>query len=236
MAKKINLSNLETSFVEAVSAWNLAFTEIKKAAAIRKNAEIKADEEEKTIFEARKKAVEEGKSENEAISLYSLEPVFKARNAAKIAYLEAIKPYKEAQKNAYVCVSDSVYYAYLLTIEKMSMDAKGTLELKKGKSTEVHTVDKSFKAEIRAFLESVGVLGTDNETALNRAAEALRTLTAGGVKSDKRGEFLKAKGMSAFKDLFIRAFLTYGVKRNVLVVAENGTVTMRTFNNEKAEA
>lgn len=236
MSKKVNLSNLEVSFVEAVSAWNVAFGEIKKAASIRNEAISKADEEEKIILEARKKAIEDGKSENEAISLYSLEPVFKARNAAKIAYIEAIKPHKESQKNAYMCVSDGVYYAYLLTIEKMSMDAKGTLELKKGKSTEVHTVDKSFKAEIKTFLESVGVLGTDNETALNKAAEALRTLTAGSVKSNKPGEFLKAKGMSAFKDLFIRAFLTYGVKRNVLVVAEDGTVTMRTFEDVKAEA
>ena len=236
MSKKVNMSNLNVNFVEAVSAWNVAFTEIKKAAIIRKNAEIKADEEEKKLLEGRKKAVEEGHTENEAISLYSLEPIFKARNAAKVAYLEAIKPHKEAQKQAYLAVSDSVYYAYFLTIEKMSIDARGTLEIKKGKSTEVHTVDKSFKAEIKAFLESVGVLGTDNETALNKAAEALRTLTAGSVKSNKPGEFLKAKGMSAFKDLFIRAFLTYGVKRNVLVVAEDGSVTMRTFEEVKAEA
>ena len=229
MSKKVNLSNLEVSFVESLSNYNVALSAIKDAIIVKNSAIEKADEEENKIREARKKAIEGGMSADEAISMYSLEPSMTMRNSAIEAYNKAVEPHKKAQRTAYASVSDSVYYAYLLTIEKMSMDARGTIQIKKGKSTIEHKVERAFKGEVRAFLESVGVLGTDNETALNKAADALRTLTAGAVKSNKEGEFLKAKGMSAFKDLFIRAFIQYGVSRNVLIINDDNTVTMRTF-------
>lgn len=234
MSKKVNLSTINASFVSALSGYNVALSAIRKAAEVKNAAIAEADKAEQEARENRQKAIEGGMSADDAIARFSLEPSMAMRNAAIDTYNKAVEPHKKAQKEAFSSVADSVYYAYLLTIEKMSMDAKGTLQIKKGKGTEEHKVDKSFKAEVRAFLDSVGVLGADNETALNKAADALRTLTAGAVKSNKEGEFLKAKGMNAFKDLFIRAFLQYGVKRNVLIINEDSTVTLRTYENADA--
>lgn len=233
MSKKVNLSTINVSFVESLSNYNVALDAIRKASDARSAAMDKAQEEENKVKEARKKAIEGGMSSDEAISKYSMEPVINMRNSALENYNNAVAPHKKAQKEVYASVSDSVYYAYLITIDKLSMDAKGTVQIKKGKSVEEHKVDKCFKSEIRAFLESINVFGADNDTALNKCAEALRTLTSGAVKSNKPGEFLKAKGMSTFKDAFIRAFLQYGVKRNVLVINEDNTVSMRTFENEE---
>lgn len=234
MSKKVNLGTMSVSFVEALSLYNVALEKIREASISLKKAIEEAEKKEAEIKEARKKAMEEGKSADEAAAMYSMEPVITARNKAEEDYKKAVAPHKKAQREAYTSVADSVYYAYLLTIEKMSMDAKGQLEIKKGKKTEIHKVERNFKGEVRAFLESINVSGIDNDTALNKAADALRTLTSGAVKSNKPGEFLKAKGMNTFKDLFLRAFMHYGVKRNVLVINEDKTVEMRTFEDTNA--
>ena len=234
MSKKVNLSAVNPDFIESLSNYNVALSAIKDAMEVKNKAIEKADEDENKVKEARKKAMEEGKSADEAAAMYSMEPVITARNKAEEDYKKTVAPHKKTQRDAYTSVADSVYYAYLLTIEKMSMDAKGQLEIKKGKKTEIHKVERNFKGEVRNFLESINVSGIDNDTALNKAADALRTLTAGGVKSNKPGEFLKAKGMSTFKDLFLRAFMHYGVKRNVLVINEDNTVEMRKFDEANA--
>lgn len=234
MSKKVNLSTVNADFIESLSNYNVALSAIKDAMEVKNKAIEKADEEENKVKENRKKAMEEGKSADEAAAMYSMEPIITARNKAEEDYKKAVAPHKKAQREAYTSVADSVYYAYLLTIDKMSMDAKGQLEIKKGKKTEIHKVERNFKGEVRAFLESINVSGIDNDTALNKAADALRTLTAGGVKSNKPGEFLKAKGMSTFKDLFLRAFMHYGVKRNVFVINDDNTVEMRKFDEATA--
>ena len=234
MSKKVNLSTVNADFIESLSNYNVALSAIKDAMEVKTKAIEKADEEESKVKENRKKAMEEGKSADEAAAMYSMEPVITARNKAEEDYKKAVAPHKKSQREAYASVSDNVYYAYLLSIDKMSMDAKGQLEIKKGKKTETHKVERNFKGEVRAFLESINVSGIDNDTALNKAADALRTLTSGAVKSNKPGEFLKAKGMNTFKDLFLRAFMHYGVKRNVLVINEDKTVEMRTFEDTNA--
>ena len=234
MSKKVNLSTVNSDFIESLSNYNVALSAIKNDMEVKNKAIEKADEEENNVKESRKKAMEEGKSADEAAAMYSMEPVITARNKAEEDYKKAVAPHKKAQREAYASVADSVYYAYLLTIDKMSMDAKGQLEIKKGKKTEIHKVERNFKGEVRAFLESINVTSIDNDTALNKAADALRTLTSGAVKSNKPGEFLKAKGMNTFKDLFLRAFMHYGIKRNVLVINEDNTVKMRTFDEANA--
>ena len=230
MSKKVNLSTVNADFIDSLSNYNVALSAIKDAMEVKNKAIKKADDEESKIKESRKKAMEDGKSADEAAAMYSMEPVITVRNKVEEDYKKAVAPHKKSQREAYASVADSVYYAYLLTIDKMSMDAKGQLEIKKGKKTEIHKVERNFKGEVRAFLESINVSGIDNDTALNKAADALRTLTSGAVKSNKPGEFLKAKGMNTFKDLFLRAFMHYGVKRNVLVINEDNTVKMRTFD------
>lgn len=234
MSKKVNLSTVNADFIESLSNYNVALSAIKDAMEVKNKAIKKAYDEESKIKESRKKAMEDGKSADEAAAMYSMEPVITVRNKAEEDYKKAVAPHKKSQREAYASVADSVYYAYLLTIDKMSMDAKGQLEIKKGKKTEIHKVERNFKGEVRAFLESINVSGIDNDTALNKAADALRTLTSGAVKSNKPGEFLKAKGMNTFKDLFLRAFMHYGVKRNVLVINEDNTVKMRTFDEANA--
>ena len=237
MSKNIILNSVSDSFISSVSDFNVARYEISRLYGIRRKEEEKANEIEKSVRENRQKAIEGGMSLDDAISRYPMTEADSIRIKAKADFETAAEPFQKMKREAFQSVPDSVYYAYALTIEKGMLDAKGILRIQKGKSVEERKVDRSFKSEIREFLVSIGAGMTDNETALNKCAEALRTWTAGAVNDNKSdSQLLKAKGKNLFREQFLRAFIQYGVSRNYLVVNADHTVTVREFKTEeKAE-
>ena len=237
MSKNIIMNTINSEFISSVSDFNVARYEISRLYGIRRKEEEKANELEKAVRENRQKAIEGGMSLDDAISRYPMTEADSIRIKAKAAFETAAEPFQKMKREAFKAVPDSIYYAYALTIEKGMLDAKGILRIQKGKSIEERKVERSFKAEIRDFLVSIGAGMTDNETALNKCAEALRTWTAGAVNDNKSdSQLLKAKGKNLFREQFLRAFIQYGVSRNYLVVNANHTVTVREFKTEeKAE-
>lgn len=237
MAKNIILNTVSADFISSVSDFSVARYQIRKLADVRNAEYAKADKKEAEIREAREKAMKDGMSADDAISRYPMTEADSIRNAAKEAYNKAVAPHNKNKVEAFKAVSDSVYWAYYLTIDKGTMDATGILRINKGQGTvEEHKVEKSFKSEIKDFLVSIGASMTENETALNKCAEAFKTWTAGAVNDNKsnNGQLLKAKGKNLFKEQFLRAFIQYGVSRNYLVVNADHTVAVREF--EKADA
>lgn len=236
MSKRVNLGTINADFVSTLSSYNVALSAITKAGEVRNAAIKKADAKEAEIKASRKKAMEEGMSQDEAISKYSFEEAVQMRADAKTAYDKAVEPHIKAKKSAYESVSDSLYYAYLLCMEKGTLKATGKLELKKGKSVEVHEITRTYSQEIANFLTDIGVDAT-NKTALEKFSEVMKTYTSGMIKSSKEGEYLKAKGQTVYKDLFLRAFLSYTVnKLGVLTRNEDNTITMTVYDSEEGQA
>ena len=238
MAKNIVLNTVSADFIQSVSDFSVVRNELARLAEVRNKAFAKADEKEAEIKKLRTEAMEGGMTADDAIARYPLTEADAIRTAAKADYEKAAAPHIKARQNALASVPDEIYYSYYKSIEAGKMDAVGLLRIQKGKSVEERKVERSFKAEIRDFLVSIGAGKTDNETAVNKCAEALRTWTAGAVNDNKSGDgkLLKAKSKNLFREQFLRAFIQYGVSRNYLVVNADHTVTVREFNKEeKAE-
>lgn len=232
MSKKVNFGTINQETISTLSAWNVAKVEL---SSLKKKLDADKAPHEEAIEKAKKNRqtdIDAGLPVDEAVRKWPTEEHYTAISALEEAYKKACEPHKKAQKAAYAMIEDIMYYSYVLAMQKGDCGATGKLTVKKGKDEVIYTFDKSFKGYIADFLEKIGCY-TDNATALGKFADVMKTRTAGVVKSNKDGEYIKAKSPSQFKELFVRAFLQYViVDKGVVTVNDDNTLSMTVFPTE----
>ena len=231
MSKKVNFGTINVETLETLSKWNVAKSELSKLKA-KFDVDVKPlNEEINKIKENRKIDMDAGIPIDDVLRKWPTESVNAKIAALEAQYKKDCEPHKEAQKAACAMIDDVMYYAYVLSMKKGDCGATGKIMVKKGKKEEEWTLEKSFKGHISDYLEKIGCY-TDNATALSKFADIMKTRTSGTVKSNKDGEYVKAKSASQFKDLFIRNFLQYVVvDKGVVTVNEDNTLSMTVYEN-----
>ena len=219
MSKKINLNNINTTTLSMLSKFHIAYKAICEYSRQRKNY-LKKVEAEIEKYKAENKPEREDGSMNPEYSLSQFEQKIGKVNAW---YDRVTEPLKEDQKEAMSLVDKDLYYAYIVAMTKGDIASRGTITLtdNKGKVTGTYTATRSYKQQIREFLETMG-LDADNQTALEKCAKSL-SLRCGGMLKDNKGNYLKVRNLSGFNQILILAFLQYAIvdRRSFIINADN---------------
>lgn len=232
MSKKINFGTINDNSMSKLSAYHVAYLELKSLRDIYKSDMDKLVEEEAKILENRKNELDAGMPTDEVISKWSTEEVHSKMRKREAKYKEDCKPHNEAKKNALALISDTLYHAYVLSMQKGNLAAKGTLTIQKKKSSEEYKIEKSFKSIICDFLDTIGCRNQDNATALDKFAQTMSIRTAGMVRNNKGEDYIKVKSANQFKEIFMFAFLQYTVvEKGVITANDDGTLSMTVYED-----
>lgn len=227
--QRINFATINTTSMESLSKFNKAHFALKDLREKYKANTTTVETEISMIKDERKKAMENGMSTDEAISKFSIESKLEQLATLKVEYENACRPHKDAQKEAMKWVDSNLYYGYILA-QKGSLNAKGEISIKKGKSTETITLEKSYTDMIKDFLVAIGCSKTENENALNKFATTMSIRTSGMIKCNNGDDYVKVKSTSQYNSLFILNFLQFLViERGLLVESEDHTLSMKVF-------
>ena len=234
----VNLGVINTETMEALSKYNVARCELIRLREGKKEELAKVDAEIKKIKEDRSEAIKNGMPRDEAIAKFDLLPLNNKRQAIDEKFRNDCKPHNASKKEALELVPDSIYYAYVLAMDSFGdLSKTGTLVTKRDRSGAVKEsvkVEKPIKALVKEFALKVGLGNADNESAIDKFAACIVNWTNGMIKSNKADEFLRTKSANQYKELFLCSFLKYGFDKNVFILNEDNTVSMRDFNAETA--
>lgn len=227
MSKKINAKTITPVSVEMLSRFNTTNRALKDArvALNEKNAPI--EEKIAKIKEDRKKAIENGMSVDDAIVKYNYLDLDKELNANINAYNDTVKPLKKDKSEIFKSVNEMFYPSYMLAygdITKINPKATGEITINKT----VYTVEKknSFYECIKDFFKTLGFTYLEDEKAMNKAIIAIKDVI-GGLKLDNQTMGLKSKSKSDMRELLFRAIIVYLTSLDIIVVAEDGTITRK---------
>lgn len=218
MSKKINFGTITEGVVDKMSTFHQA---VKSIPAIRaENARLKKplNDERVKLLNKREELIQGGTSYNEAISATSTFEVDKKINALDERVKKEVGELQKQMKDALDLIPDELYCAYACQQVKGDVSATGKVTIGKKE----YIVASTLKATVREFLVNCGCGNTDNDTAVKKCAEVL-AVRVGGMKKDSKN-YIKLKGESEFKQLFMMAFLHY-------VIIEKGVITVNDDNS-----
>lgn len=232
MAKKINLGTINETSLEKLSAFHVAIMELKSLRDVYKDDIEKLNAKKDALIQSRKDALASGMSVDEVAVKFDLLPIDNELRARTQKFEEDCKPHKASKKDALSLISENLYYAYVLSMKKGDLSARGTLTLKKGKKEEEYTVAKSFKDTIKDFLVEIGC-DASNDTALNKFADCMKARTSGMRKCNRGEDYVTVKSLSQFNELFMLAFLQYTIiEKGVITVNDDATLSMTVYDEE----
>lgn len=232
MAKKIILGTINNESLEKLSGYHKAHLELKGLREIYKKDLGKLQEEEAKILEDRQHDIDAGIPTDTAISKHSTEKVHEKMRKLESKYKKDCEPWNESKKQALKLLDSNLYYAYVLAMTKGDLSAKGSVDIKKGKSTETYKLEKGYKSIIEDFLTEIGCKGQDNDTALSKFAQIMSVRTAGMRKNNKGEDYVTVKSASQFNELFMLSFLQYVIReKGVVTVNEDGTLSMTVYED-----
>lgn len=232
MAKKINFGTINEKSMAELSAYHVAYLQLKSLRAKYKEDMDKLVTKEEKIIANRKNDIEAGIPAEEAIEKWSLEEVYSDKRKLEYQYKKDCEPHNKNKKEAIKLLDDNLYFAYVLSMQKGDLSAKGTLTIQKKKKSEEYKIEKSFKGIICDFLDTIGCRNQDNATALDKFAQTMSIRTAGMVRCNKGEDYIKVKSASQFKEIFMLAFLQYTIiEKGVITVNEDGSLSMTKYED-----
>lgn len=220
MSKKINFNTMSNETMTTLSAFCDARIALAKADIEHKKIMSPLQTELSAIKENRNKALAEGKSVDEVVSLYSTLEVDKKIAAEENRYDEVKKPLNKAVKSAYSFVPENAFESY----EK---------KFNEGKRGE-------FLDMIAEFVENLGIV-EDSDGAIRKFAEELSDRLGVRVSTSKNllknSKFTNTMNKGAFNKLFMSAFVDLLVIKGVLSVVddENGIDLEEEVSEEVSE-
>lgn len=233
MSKKINFGTINAEVMNKLSAYHVAYTELKSLRSKYNSDKAELQKEEKKIMENRKIDLDAGLPSDEVTAKWSIEKVHAKMRALELEYNKACEPLNEAKREALKLLNNDLYYSYVLSMQKGDLSAKGKLVIQKKKSSEEYDLQKSFKGIICDFLDTIGCRNQDNATALDKFAQTMSIRTSGMVRNSKGEDYIKVKSASQFKEIFMLAFLQYTiVEKGVITVNDDGTLSMTVYEND----
>ncbi len=214
MSKKINLATINPETLEKLSAFHVAYKAICEYNR-QKRVNTKAVKAELEAYKSNHKPEE--KDYVDTLAQFD-------RKLAEINdwYEKVTEPYKKAQKPALDLIDKDIYYAYCVAQLKANSNALGKLDISTKSEKRSYTVTKSFGRSISDFLVRLGACNTENENALKKCADSIRT-RCGGMVKDRDGGYLKLKSASQFKELVILSFFYFAIteRKAIIVKADN---------------
>lgn len=228
--KRINFATINPATIETFSKFNVAYWALRALRDTYKAESSKIEEEKAKILENRKSDLDAGLPLNEVIVKWSTVEVERKQNALDVKYEKDCAPHKESQSECMKLVNSDLYYGYVLAQKNGSLNSKGSITIKKGKSTEEHELEKSYSAMIEDFLVGIGCSKTDDAKALSKFVQTMAVRTSGMVQCNKGENYVKVKSASQYNKLFMLNFLQYlVVERSVLVEDEQHNLTMKVY-------
>lgn len=214
MAQKINLNTLTSTTLNILSEYHIAYKAICEYDRQKK-------EQLKKIHAEQDEYVKTHDPEKD--KTYSLEKFIQAEAKVQAWYKSVTDPLKEQQKPALALVDKDIYYAYSIAMLKGSLTSKGKLAIgKTGEKT--FEVGVSYQKQIEGFLVDMGCSNLTENT-LRKTAQAI-AIRCGGMMKDNKGEYLKLRNVSNFRNILILAFLQYAIiDRRALVVNADNTLS-----------
>lgn len=230
MSKKINFGTINTEALNKLSAYHMAYTELKALRTQFKSDMDELKKKETTILKNRQNDIDAGIPTDEVIRKYSLEEVHAKMRALETQYNKDCKPFKKSKKEAMSLLDDNLYYSYVLSMQRGKLDAKGILTIQKKKSSEEYKLDKSFKGIVCDFLDTIGCRNQDNATALDKFAQVMTIRTSGMIRCNKGDDYVKVKSASQFKEIFMLAFLQFTIlEKGVITVNSDNSLSMTKY-------
>lgn len=227
---RINFSTLNATVIDTFSKFNQAYWALRALRDEYKAESDKIQAEKDIIIENRKNDLDAGISLNDVLVKWSTLEVDKKQAALDAKYEKDCAPHKEAQVECMKLVDSDLYYGYILAQRKGSFATKGSVTIKKGKSTEEHELDKSYKDIIEEFLIKIGCSKVDDDKALSKFVNAMAVRTSGMVQCNKGENYVKVKSATQYNRLFMLNFLEYlVVERKILIQADDKTLSMKQF-------
>lgn len=228
--KRINFATLNNEAIDTFSKFNKAYWALRALKDAYKSECAKIEASRNKILENRKNDLDAGIPEDEVIRKWSMVEVDKAQNALDYKFGKDCEPHNESIKEAMKLVDSDLYFGYILAQNKGSLDSKGSITIKKAKSTEEHELDKSYKSMIGDFLVKIGCSKTDDEKALSKFVNIMAVRTSGLVQCNKGENYVKVKSATQYNRLFMLNFLQYlVVERGLLVEDSEHNLTMKVF-------
>lgn len=235
MSKKINLGSINEETLFKLSLFNSALYSAKDLKVTYKTGLEENDRKITEKTDVLQEAIE--RQDFMTVTELNTEIADLKKSSAKLEldYKKGLKTCAEYKKSSYDLIEDNMYYAYVLTMQKHSTSAIGTVKIKKGrKFEEAFLVEKSYKAMIKDFLTEIGCKGQDNDTALNKFTDMMFLSVNGMIRSNKSDEYIKIKSMNEFKELFMRAFLQYTiVEKGIISINEDYSLSMTVYDETK---
>ena len=212
MSKKIDFGTIKENELGIMSNYNVTCKKMIALAKKYKTDRKVIEKEIDTILEERKKAMDEGKSFDEAMKEYSISEKTVKLNALEIQYKKDREPLQKAIDVALEIIPDDSFEAYKEAMKKGEL--------------------ASLTKKVDGFLSGLGIITPEKAT--SKFAQIMSVRISGmrraGAKDRDNGHFVSCKSEKEFKELFMCAFLEYVVvDKGVVDVNEDGTLSMHVF-------
>lgn len=221
MSKKVIFNTINNEFLTALSDYNVNLHKLDTARKAHNEKSGKLLEIKKDIVAKREKAVEDRPETTvqELDKMYNLPEALRNIQAENLRYAEECKGYNEVLKNFIkIYIEDMDFYQnYITYIQSHS--------------------DKKLKESYRAFFQTIGAEGADNETALNKIVDVLVQMIGSRMVNSTNSKgvwsYVKAESKSLYHKHFVSVLLQLLVnEKGVLTVLEDNSLIMTVYETE----
>lgn len=213
MSKKVIFNTMKASAIESMSQFHQALFVLRKLRKDFTDQKKAIDEEIAKTLDNRKKAIESGMNEEEAVRQYDIAQFYRDQTALKEAYQRTCKPWKEQSKKALELIPESTHKSYCEAMDKGEM--------------------AGLTKAVEQFCQNIGATNQGG-SAVSKMATKIAVRCAGRKKATgkdaEEGKYTANKSKRAFNELFMLVLIEYLIEeKGIFVINDDNTLSMKQF-------
>ena len=213
MSKNVIFNTMKATAIVSMSQFHQALFKLRKLRKEFAEAKKAIDKKINETLEDRKKAIESGMDEEEAVRQYDIAQFYRDQTALKEAYQGACKPWKEQSKKALELIPENTHKAYCEAMDKGEM--------------------AGLTKAVGQFCQNIGATNQGG-SAVSKMATKIAVRVSGRKKATgkdaENGKYTANKSKRAFNELFMLVLIEYLIEeKGIFVINDDNTLSMKQF-------
>lgn len=213
MSKKVVFNTMKVSAIESMSQFHQALFKMRELRKQFNSDKANIDKKINETLEDRKKAIESGMDEEEAVRQYDIAQFYRDQTALKEAYQRTCKPWREQSKKALELIPESTHKSYCEAMDKGEM--------------------AGLTKAVEQFCQNIGATNQGG-SAISKMATKIAVRVSGRKKATgkdaEEGKYTANKSKRAFNELFMLVLIEYLIEeKGIFVINDDNTLSMKQF-------
>lgn len=213
MSKKVIFNTMKATAIESMSQFHQALFKMRELRKQFNSDKANIDKKINETLENRKKAIEGGMDEEEAVRQYDIAQLYRDQTALKEAYRADCKPWKEQSKKALELIPENTHKAYCEAMDKGEM--------------------AGLSKAVEQFCQNIGATNQGG-SAISKMATKIAVRVSGRKKATGQaaedGKYTQNKTRRAFDELFMLVLIEYLIEeKGIFVINDDNTLSMKEF-------